>query len=360
MKGEVVYLYAFDVADEIKTDQIKDVLASRVMPFEIRTDHTSPKDIPMYKPLSLEPSLPTSNWEGKKIHPRIRVYDIGVISIAIHVPFSVNNLSELMPYHTPSISEGRSLDHFARSLCIEACSSLKEVMLGIAPLLEPEAYTVFCITELLEEHKDVGRWFNENRETIAELLTENRPGVLNPMQVTEVLKVYHAYSTQDITIIDWDAAFVLDLTGYVDDTVYVLELANLQLEEYRVMDQRIDRYLNRAYESIQRKRFGSFSNNASMLRKLRELRVDVTKLNDEVTHITKFFGDWYLARLYLGARERFHLNEWKTSVQERLEHVNTLYTVTQNEVTNSRMFWMELMIVIFFAIELYATFFLKK
>ena len=37
------------------------------------------------------------------------------------------------------------------------------------------------------------------------------------------------------------------------------------------------------------------------LRHLRRFRVDVAKLTDEVTHITKFFGDWHLARVYLGA-----------------------------------------------------------
>ncbi|MBL0318129.1 MAG: hypothetical protein IPP74_02320 [Alphaproteobacteria bacterium] len=360
MKGEVIYLYAFDVANEIKTDEIKDVLANRVAPFEIRTDHTSPKDMPMYKPLSLEPSQPVSDWGGQEIFPRIRIYDIGVISIAIHVPFVVNSIPELMPFHTPFFNQEQSLDQLARRLCTEACTSLKEIMIRTSPLLEPEAYTVFCITEMPGQDQDLGNWFSENRMAIADLLTENHPGILNPMQVNEVLKVYHSYSTSDITIIDWDAALMVDLTGYVEDTVYVLELANLQLEEYRVMDQRLDRYLNKAYESIQRKRFGTFRGNESVLRKLRELRVDVTKLNDEVTHITKFFGDWYLARVYLGARERFHLDEWRTSVQDRLEHVDTLYTVTQSELTNSRMFWMELMIVIFFAIELYASFFLKK
>ena len=35
------------------------------------------------------------------------------------------------------------------------------------------------------------------------------------------------------------AALVVDLTGYVDDVLYALELANLQLEEFRVMDQRL-------------------------------------------------------------------------------------------------------------------------
>ena len=52
-----------------------------------------------------------------------------------------------------------------------------------------------------------------------------------------------------------------------------------------------------------------------VLRQLRRFRVDVAKLTDEVTHITKFFGDWYLAGVYLGARDRFYLNQWRASVE---------------------------------------------
>lgn len=42
MKGEVVYLNAFDVANEIVTDKVQEILASKPVPFEIRTDYTFP------------------------------------------------------------------------------------------------------------------------------------------------------------------------------------------------------------------------------------------------------------------------------------------------------------------------------
>jgi len=34
----------------------------------------------------------------------------------------------------------------------------------------------------------------------------------------------------------------VDLSGYVDDVIYILELANVQLEELRMMDQTLDRF----------------------------------------------------------------------------------------------------------------------
>jgi hypothetical protein len=152
----------------------------------------------------------------------------------------------------------------------------------------------------------------------------------------------------------------VDLDGYVDDVLYTLELANLQLEEFRMMDRTLDRYLNRAYDDLERERFSLLGPETKVLRVLRRFRVDLTKLADEVTHITKFLGDWHLARIFLAARERFYLDQWRTSVDQRLAQLDRLYSVVHADINERRMFWLEIIIVIFFAIELLGTFFLRK
>jgi hypothetical protein len=131
-----------------------------------------------------------------------------------------------------------------------------------------------------------------------------------------------------------------------------LELANLQLEEFRVMDQRLDKYLDRAYEDLERRNWAFFGAANKTLRHLRRFRVDVEMLTDEVTHITKFFGDWHLARVYLGARDRFYLDQWRTSVEQRLAQLDKLYSVVHTEVNEKRMLWLEVIIVVFFALDL--------
>jgi hypothetical protein len=158
-----------------------------------------------------------------------------------------------------------------------------------------------------------------------------------------------------LVVIDWDAALVIDLTGSAADVLYVLEVANLQLEEFRMMDQALDRYLNRAYEDLERRGAVSlFGSPLAVLQKLRWFRVDLTKLADEVTNITKFVGDWYLARVYLGARERFHLDHWRGSVERRLGQLDELYTVARSEAFERRLLWLEILMAVFFAIDLVA------
>lgn len=358
MKGEVVYLYAFDVANEIVTEKIHEILEDRPVPFEIRIDHTSPQDMPLYTPLSIEPAALEVTLNDAPVRALIHIYEIGVISIVLRTEFEVDSLTQLTPFHQSTFDDGRQCTDVARSLCKAVCKNLNDSMIGRTEIRKPEAYTIFYVKELESEDTNLAAWIENRRPEVAALLTENLPGILSANQVNEVLRVCRSYADTDIAIIDWDAALVIDLDGYAEDTLYVLELANLQLESYQQMDQRLDRYLDQAYEDIKREvsLFGTYN---PVIRRLRTMRVDVTKLNDEVTNITKFFGDWHLARIYLGAHERFHLEQWKTSVEERLRQLDTLYSVAHGDATNKRLIWLEVIIVLFFAIDLIGIFFYK-
>jgi hypothetical protein len=352
MKGEVIYLYAFDVANEIVTPRVREILSEKPFPFEIRKDRTLPKDMPLYKPLAIEPHPLKAHLYGIPVRLLIRIYDVGVVTVMMRVAVETKVLGDLMRFHNPKLEDGLTLDKVAGSFCAKVCDSLQDSVVGRTEFPPPpEAYTVFCLTDL-GGLSDVNAWLNEQRVEVAGLLTETAPDKLSDTQVNEVLRIQRSFEKTDLVVIDWDAALAVDLTGYVDDVLYALELANLQLEEFRVMDQRLDKYLDRAYEDLDRRGWSFFGGANKTLRHLRRFRVDVAKLTDEVTHITKFFGDWHLARVYLGARDRFYLDQWRTSVEQRLAQLDKLYSVVHAEVNERRMLWLEIIIVIFFALDL--------
>ncbi len=352
MKGEVVFLYAFDVANEILTSRVREILSERPFPFEIRMDRTLPKDMPLYKPLAIEPHSLASQLHGAPVRLLIRIYDVGVVTVMMRAAFETGGLENLMAFHNPKLDNGLTLDTVAEKLCAEVCDNLKDSIVGRTEFPpSPEAYTVFCLT-VLDGAKDANVWLAGQRRAVAGLLTETAAETLSEAQVAEVLRIQRSFENTDLVVIDWDAALVVDLSGYMDDVLYALELANLQLEEFRVMDQRLDKYLDRAYEDLERRPITLFGVANKILRQLRRFRVDVAKLTDEVTHITKFFGDWHLARVYLGARDRFYLDQWRASVEQRLAQLDKLYSVAHTEVNEQRMLWLEIIIVIFFAIDL--------
>jgi hypothetical protein len=351
MKGEVVYLYAFDVANEIITSRVREILSEKPIPFEIKMDRLLPKDMPLYKPLAIEPRPLDSKLRGAPVRLLIRIYSVGVVTVMMRVAFETPSLAELMSFHNPRLDSGQMLDDAAVKFCSEVTHSLKDLMIGRQECPTPEAYTVFCLTDLASGN-DVNRWLADHRRDVAGLLTETPPENLSETQINEVLRIQRSFENTDLAVIDWDAALIADLTGYVDDVLYVLELANLQLEEFRVMDRRLDTYLDRAYDDLEKRRLPMFGAANKTLKQLRRFRVDVAKLADEVTHITKFFGDWHLARVYLGARDRFYLDQWRASVEQRLAQLDKLYSVVHTEINEQRMLWLEIIIVIFFALDL--------
>jgi hypothetical protein len=358
MRGEVIYLYAFDVANEIATSRVREVLSCQSFPYEIKTDHTYPKDVPLYKPLTFQPPDVSDTMLGRSVQLVIRIFEVGVVNVAMHVPFEVDSLVALQPFHQNKLDSGQTRDELARRLCQEVCESIQEAMIRGSSASDPEAYTVFCLTELGGEG-DAHAWFSQHRREIAGLLSEAPADSLSDLQVDESVRIHRSFGKADLAVIDWDASLVVELDGFADDVLYILELANLQLEEFRVMDRRLDLHLDRAYHDLEGPR-SFFGIPTSVHNWLRRFRVDATKLTDEVTHITKFLGDWHLARIYLGAAERFHLQEWQKSIADRLAQLDQVYQVLQAEVYERRMLWLEIAILVCFLIDLAALFFWKR
>lgn len=350
MKGEVVWFYAFDVANEIRTNQIAELLTQKPTPFAVRRDHTIPRDVPFHQPLSVEPAMDLA-IEGHRARLEVRIYEVGVVSIAIRAPCDKDCLADLTRFHLPRLPDGRTLDEFAKSLCDRVRQEIAGTLRHPSPPSEPEAYTAFCLTDL-GASIDAKQWLLDHRAQIAGLLTDLPPERLSEEQIAETLRHQRTYEKSDLVVIDWDAALVIDQTGYLDDVLYVLELANLQLEELKTLDHLLDKYLNRAYDQLEQRPRWFLGRSHAVLGELRWLRIDLTRLADEVTNITKFIGDWYLARVYLSARERFHLDGWRAGVEKRLGQLDEIFSVLQADITERRMFWLEIIIVVFFAIDI--------
>ena len=87
-------------------------------------------------------------------------------------------------------------------------------------------------------------------------------------------------------------------------------------------------------------------------RNLREIRVDLERFNDELSNITKFFGDWHLARVYRNVSARFHMSDWQTVVNEKLKTLGELYQLLQQDWVNYWMVILETTIVLLFILDL--------
>jgi hypothetical protein len=361
MKGTVVYFFAFDVANEIRTPLVRELLSQQPFPFQIRVGGAAPRDVPFYRPLtvSLKSEELDSNVGRVTIKPFVKVFDVGVISISYEVPFEAATLTDLVPYHLLS-GNGIGLTTRAERLCGLVVANLNPFMVNPSDQRGPvEAYTAFCLEDV---GGGVQEWTAARRADIAALLCEEAISErLARGQVDETLRLALSYTSEDVTVIDWDAALVVDRSGYFDDVLYMIELANLQLEEYKLLDDRLDRHFLEAYVDLERyhKARRLLFGPGPPLRALRAYRMDITKMSEEVSNITKFVGDWYLARVYLACKDRFHLGHWESSVDQKLLELDRLYSLVQSETYERRMLALEVLIAALFLFDVLALLFRK-
>jgi hypothetical protein len=172
---------------------------------------------------------------------------------------------------------------------------------------------------------------------------------LSRQEADESTGRFLSYYEHDLVVIDWDAALIVDRPRNFDETLYVMELANLQLAELEAYDRLLDDALDRSYRDLTAR---PLRGRAGTLRELREIRIDLARFSDELSNITKFFGDWHLARIYQNVCARFHLGDWHRTVDKKLQTLDDLYQLLNHDRTNRWMLILEAAIVLLFIIDL--------
>lgn len=356
--GEVVYIYAFDVAYEMNQRPLRELLGQPVAKFVVDASKRSPRQLFFYRPDMVRlPPLERIGPRGPlRLQRSIKLLPVGAISITVRVPFEVDRLEDLVPYHDLQFNDGSYLYDEVRQLAEDVRREMQPQFIRPVPQLsDEEAYTVFCIRSPLSgdqgEQISAEQWLLDHRRSVAALLTEEtRPQQLSDQEADESTSKYYSYYEQDLVVVDWDAALIVDEPRYFDEVLHIMELANLQLAELEAYDRILDTAVDRSYRDLGGGRMRGRQNNR-VQRELQEIRIDFARLSDELSNITKFFGDWHLARIYQGLSQRFHLSDWHRTIDEKLKTLDDLYQLLRHDQTNRWMLMLEVTIVLLFIID---------
>ncbi|MFM8357160.1 MAG: hypothetical protein ACKOET_01245 [Verrucomicrobiota bacterium] len=359
--GEVVYLFAFDIAYEMDRQLPAELLGQAVAQYSVDRSKRSPRHLLFFKPRMVR--LPAQERLGPhgpvRVETEAKILAIGALSIRIRVPFAVERLSDLVAFHDLRFSNGSLADE-VRQLAARIRQELApSIVRPIEAIPDEEAYTVFCLRgPLASEGPSLFRsstWLDDHRREVAALLTQE-PDVdrLSDQETVESTSRSLSYYEDDLVVADWDAALIVDEPAEWEESLYVLELANLQLAELEAYDRILDGNLERSYRDLANPATRS---RQRLIRELRELRIDMARFSDELSNISKFFGDWHLARLYEMIGSRFHLADWHRSVNEKLRTVGELHEILKHDQSNRWMMILEITIVLLFVIDLVMLFY---
>src|SRR5207248_699212 len=235
-----------------------------------------------------------------RVDRAVKLLPIGAISVTARVPFQVKSIEELVAFHDLRFSDGVWLSDEVRDLAEQVRRELRPYLdRPVEQLSGEEAYTVFCVQGPLPtldgSHLAAEDWLIANRRRVAALLTEERdPSRLSVQEAEESTCRYFSYYDRDLVVIDWDAALIIDEPRYFDETIYLMELANVQLAELEAYDRILDEAVARSYRDVSKRRFRDAwkrmfrgGQNTRVQRALREIRIDLARLSDELSNITK-------------------------------------------------------------------------
>src|SRR6516225_2259311 len=110
--GEVVYIYAFDVAYEMTREPVEELLGQPVAQFAVDASKRSPRHLFFYRPQMVRlPPLERIGPHGPvRIERAIKLLPVGAISITVRVPFQVQHVEDLVAYHDLQFSNGSLYD----------------------------------------------------------------------------------------------------------------------------------------------------------------------------------------------------------------------------------------------------------
>jgi hypothetical protein len=193
----------------------------------------------------------------------------------------------------------------------------------------------------------------DHPEFVARVLRAERDPISSD-EASDALSCRLVYSPDDAVLVDWNAAIVLDREG--DDTLSVLEFANVELLELRYLDDRLDTHLEESYRALSeqedRRKWFILPPRVGRLARIGRLQVDSALLFENVNNALKLIGDQYLARLYRLAATRFHLPERDETIGRKLRTLESIYEKMSDYQAGMRADLLEWIIIILIAISI--------
>jgi hypothetical protein len=348
--GQIVLFYLFDVSDTIDLQVISQLIGGTTAA-KLAPKQATPAYIQYDKPpLSFEGDVVGLD-EVDGFKPRVRLYDYGVVSIALARPFcgSWHDLVGL----GQMLIESDELEQRAEAMCRTIVDRTKPALAVLRTKYVAEDYLVYIVNDL-GHPQSAEQLLAERGDQIAVMLRGERQ-TLSEQGKGTILRHRISYLADDLVIPTWNAAFVYDTPTGAQAALEIVEFANSQLLEYRYYDERLDDELASIYARLQKPRWFDewrASRYTRAARQVHSLFIEVNEVTDRTENALKFIGDIYAARLFWLVAERLGLAMWKADLETKLKTLDDIYRFAVEQSSMSRGQFLELTVVLILVLEL--------
>jgi hypothetical protein len=349
--AQLIAFYLFDVAETVDLQAVPRLVGGPAVAARLAAKPGTPAYVQYGNPpLSFDGELVgVPVVEG--FRTRLRVYEYGVVSVALAKPFTGDWRDLVSAGQT--LIENAELELRAEALCQLVTERLRPALTAPRPDFLSEDYLVYAITDF-DRPVNADRLIAEHGEDIAVMLRGERQP-LSEQEKALILQHRISYLADDLVIPTWNAALVYDTETGAQAALEILEYANSQLLEFRYYDRLLDAELSAIYAQLQHPHWyeswlGSRYTRAA--RHVHALLIDLNELTDRTENALKVVGDIYSARLFSIVADRLGLGRWKANVQDKLKTLDDISRFAVEQASMSRGQFLELTIVLILVLEL--------
>ena len=353
--GEAIVYRLFDVGYGIALDRAFDLLASAA-PERRRPSRGEAQTIQIPNP-PVTASLGTETLEIAghvvEVEMSARVFDFGAVSLRARIGAPPGLGWSAFASWGAAVGVAPWADVFPRlrdKLLARIAPAIEQPM--VSPLTED--YTVFRVHQLVDGNgAPVPPATLEDRDIARLLLGEQRPLAASARK--ELLSPRHSYFEDDLAVLTWGAALVVEPVRHDTDVQYVLEFANAQLLELRWYDAVLDAELPAIQTLLVQARqgFHLFGRRYSrLLERLQRRVADSVELVERVENSLKVTDDVFLARVYARALEEFRERVWRSGIDRKMRIVRDTYDMLNAESIARRSETLEVVVVLLIALEI--------
>jgi hypothetical protein len=346
--GSVLVLIQFDVCEEIRLDQLRQIFGARTVEHP-SFKHPAPGYVRYQRPPVVEPIGPLVLDSGERLDGQIKYYDYGVLSVVFELPFAGDwdTLVRMGSRWVWDVDFEKHATRIVRQKLERAAPAL------VKPYPEwlSEDYFIFHVREIAGSPSPAELCTSQGGR-IAQIV-RGETGQLSEGERNEILQSRISYYPNDLAVIGWNAAFLYDSEAGAETAIQLLEYANSQLLEFRHYDELLTRELGIVYAALDQGT-GMLARwrLARAATKLHTVLLDVNELTERADNAIKFLSDMFSARLYKLAAAKVGVPDYKDLVNQKLHTAEDLYRFMVDQFNQSRAFVLELMVVIILVIEL--------